>query len=336
MRVDLTLAAAALGIGVVVGLTGMGGGALMTPVLVLFFNVPPLTAVSSDLVASAVMKPVGSFVHLRHGTVNLKLVGWLALGSVPSAFAGVLLLRALGHGEEVQHLIKTALGVALLVTALGLTVRAYLRLIERARRRDGRADPLPAGPPVVLVKPWATVLLGAVGGLIVGMTSVGSGSLIIIGLMLLYPGLKASQLVGTDLVQAVPLVMSAALGHALFGDLDLAITAPLLLGSIPGVWIGAQLSARLRGGFVRRALAFVLLASALKLLGVGNRDAALILVGLLLVAPPLWMLVRRRHGLPAFATVEKRQREATAGPPQRSEAPEPPGREPAVEGAPEG
>jgi hypothetical protein len=140
------------------------------------------------------------------------------------------------------------------------------------------------------------------------MTSVGSGSLIIIGLMVLYPGLKASQLVGTDLVQAVPLVMSAALGHALFGSLDLGVTAPLLVGSIPGVWLGAQLSARLTGGFVRRALAFVLLASALKLLGVPDREAALSLVGLLLAAPPLWMLVRRRHGFPAFAATEKRVR----------------------------
>lgn len=307
---DATLVAAAFGIGIVVGLTGMGGGALMTPVLVLFFNVPPLTAVSSDLLASAVMKPVGSVVHLRHGTVNLRLVLWLAVGAVPSAFCGVLVLRALGEGDGVQAAIKTALGVALLVTALGLTVRAYMRLIERARRRDGSAEPLPADRPDVEVRRLPTVLLGVLGGLVVGMTSVGSGSLIIIGLMLLYPGLKASQLVGTDLVQAVPLVAAAALSHALFGELDLTVAAPLLLGSIPGVWIGAQLSARLRGGFVRRALAFILLASALKLLGVGDAHAALLLVAALLVAPAAWMLVRRRHGFPALALTEERERRA--------------------------
>jgi len=323
VTMDPALVAAALGIGVVVGLTGMGGGALMTPVLVLFFNVPPLTAVSSDLVASAVMKPVGSVVHLRHGTVNLRLVMWLAIGSAPAAFCGVLLLRALGDGDRVQAAIKTALGIALLVTALGLSVRAYMRLIERARQRDGRAAPLPAGPPHVRVRPLAMVFLGMAGGFIVGLTSVGSGSLIIIGLMLLYPGLKASQLVGTDLVQAVPLVTSAALGHALFGDLDLAVTAPLLIGSIPGVWVGAQMSARLRGGFVRRALAFILLASALKLLGVSDVDAAAILVGALLVAPPLSMLVRRQHGFPAFAITETRERRAareSVGPPAASVA----------------
>lgn len=323
VQVDLALTAAAFGIGIVVGLTGMGGGALMTPVLVLFFNIPPLTAVSSDLLASAVMKPVGAAVHLRHGTVNLRLVGWLALGSVPSAFAGVLLLRSLGEGERIQEVITTALGIALLVTALGLTVRAYMRLVERARKKDGRAAPLPAGPPVVTMRPLPTVALGMVGGLVVGMTSVGSGSLIIIGLMLLYPGLKASQLVGTDLLQAVPLVTSAAIGHAIFGDLDLLVTAPLLLGSIPGVWIGAHMSARLRGGFVRRALAFVLLASALKLLGMPNAEAGLVLLGALLVAPPLWMFVRIRHGFPALAT-----REVRARPPE-----ERPGHPPALEAA---
>ncbi len=308
--VDPLLALAALGIGIVVGLTGMGGGALMTPVLVLFFGVPPLTAVSSDLVASAVMKPVGSFVHLRHGTVNLRLVAWLAAGSVPSAFAGVLLLRSFGDGEAVQTVVRTALGIALLVTATGLTVRAYLRLVERARARDGRGAPLPAGPPVVLARPLPTFLLGAVGGLVVGLTSVGSGSLIIIGLMVLYPGLKASQLVGTDLVQAVPLVLSAAVGHLIFGDFSLDITGPLLLGSIPGVWIGAQLSARLRGGFVRRALAFILLASGLKTLGIGDTATAAILLVSLLVAPPLWMYIRHRNGFPAFAVVEERARRA--------------------------
>ena len=142
-----TLAAAALGIGIVVGLTGMGGGALMTPMLVLFFGVPPLTAVSSDLVASAVMKPVGSFVHLRHGTVRLDLVRWLCVGSVPAAFAGVLVARSLGHGAAVEDLIQKALGVALVIAAMGLFLRAYLRMAERARRRDGRRLPDPKGRP---------------------------------------------------------------------------------------------------------------------------------------------------------------------------------------------
>jgi len=301
MTFDLPLAIAALGIGIVVGLTGMGGGALMTPVLVLFFDVLPLTAVSSDLVASAVMKPVGSVVHLRRGTVHLGLVKWLCAGSVPAAFAGVLVARSLGGGEQVQSVIRSALAIALLFSAGGLMVRAYIRLAEHARVRDGRAAPLPQGRPHVEVRHFPVVVVGILGGLVVGMTSVGSGSLIIIALMALYPRLTASELVGTDLVQAVPLVASAALGHILFGDFQLALTTSLLAGSIPGVWIGAHLSARAPGGLVRRALGFVLLASALKLLDVSTATTGIILAAVLIVAPLLWMVVRRRHGFPAIA-----------------------------------
>ena len=295
---DWTLALASLGVGVVVGLTGMGGGALMTPILVLFFGIPPLTAVSSDLVAAAVMKPVGSFVHIREGNVRWALVRWLCLGSVPAAFAGVLVARSFGSGQAVQDAIELALGVALLLAAAGLGVRAWIALVQRARVRDGRA-PVPADVLGSLdVKPLPTVLVGAVGGLVVGMTSVGSGSLIIIALMALYPGLLARQLVGTDLVQAVPLVAAAALGHILFGDFQLAVTLPLLVGSIPGAYVGARLSSRLPGSWVRRALAFVLLASAMKLLGLSTPLTGVVLAAVLLVAPPAWMILRRRHGFP--------------------------------------
>src|SRR4051794_15869832 len=184
------LVIAGLFIGVVVGLTGMGGGALMPLVLVIFFGVPPLAAVSSDLVVSAVMKPVGGLVHLRRGTVHLRLVAWLCAGSVPAAFCGVLISRALGSGAGVQEWTKLALGVALLLAATGLIIRAYQSLVARGRRAAARAagQPLPDtgdgavdGPP--RIRPFATVLVGALGGLIVGMTSVGSGSLIIVALL---------------------------------------------------------------------------------------------------------------------------------------------------------
>ena len=301
MNFDWPLSAASLGIGIVVGLTGMGGGALMTPVLVLFFDVLPLTAVSSDLVASAIMKPVGSVVHLRRGTVHLGLVKWLCIGSVPAAFLGVIIARSLGGGEGVQAIVRTALAIALLLSAAGLMARAYMRLAEHARVRDGRAAPLPQGRPRVEVRPLPTLMVGILGGIVVGMTSVGSGSLIIIALMALYPHLKASELVGTDLLQAVPLVASAALGHVLFGDFQLGLTTSLLVGCIPGVWLGAHLSARAPGGIVRRALAFVLLASALKLLDVSTTHTGMILLGVAIIAPLLWMVVRRRHGFPAVA-----------------------------------
>src|SRR5215471_16888703 len=132
---DWALTAAGFGVGIIVGLTGMGGGALMSPVLVIFFGIPPLAAVSSDLVASAVMKPVGSLVHIVRKRVNRALVRWLCIGSVPSAFAGVLVNRALGNGERLQNAVQIALGLALLLAAAGLVARAYLRMREHARRR---------------------------------------------------------------------------------------------------------------------------------------------------------------------------------------------------------
>jgi uncharacterized membrane protein YfcA len=307
-----TLALGSLVVGIVVGLTGMGGGALMTPMLVLLFGVDPLTAVSSDLVASMVMKPVGSAVHIRNGSVNWNLVRWLALGSVPAAFSGVFVLRALGNSASVQNNVKVALGVALIIAAAGLFARAYLRLAERARHRDGRRGADPTDVPTVASKPVALVLIGLVGGLVVGMTSVGSGSLIIIALMLLYPRLRANQLVGTDLVQAVPLVAAAAVAHMIFGDFKLSLTAAILLGSIPGAYIGAKLSTRLPGALIRRALAFVLLASALKSLGVASTTTGYVLVGVAVLAGPVWMLLRAQQGFPAWPWTERRQLAAAA------------------------
>ncbi len=291
---DLTLALAGLGVGIVVGLTGMGGGALMTPILVLFFGVPPVAAVSSDLAASAVMKPFGGWVHARRGTVNWRLVGWLCVGSVPSAFLGVLLLRLLGDDAAVQHAIKVALGVALLLAAGGLLLKAWA-----GRRRDGRG---PAEP--ITVRPVPTLLLGAAGGLIVGLTSVGSGSLIIVALLALYPRLRANDLVGTDLVQAVPLVTAAALGHAFFGDLKLDIAGAVLIGSVPGVLIGARISSRAPGGIVRAALVIVLLASALKLLDVPNAVVGVVITVAVLVAAGVAVVRRRRRPAAAGDTTE--------------------------------
>jgi uncharacterized membrane protein YfcA len=307
MHFDYTMAVGSFLVAIVVGLTGMGGGALMTPMLVTFFNVPPLTAVSSDLVAAAVMKPVGSLVHLRRGTVHLRMVGWLCVGSVPAAFCGVLLARALGDGQDVQDIIQKALGVALLIAAAGLAARGVLALRDRAEQRAGTerrtaapGEPAASAPREVAVRPLPTVLIGIVGGLVVGMTSVGSGSLIIVALLAIYPALRANQLVGTDLVQAVPLVMSAALGHIFFGDFKLSITAALLVGSVPGVYIGSRISSRAPGGLIRRVLAFVLLASALKMFGIGNTATVVILAASLAAAPVLWSMLRVRYGLPAL------------------------------------
>jgi len=312
--VDWVLVLAGCAIGIIVGLTGMGGGALMTPMLVIFFGIPPLAAVSSDLVVSAIMKPVGGLVHVRRRTVNWVLVGWLCVGSVPAAFTGVLLLRSLGAGERLQEGIKFALGVALLLAAAGLVFRTYTRMVDHATRQRATATAVsetsgaPAAPldAPLLARPVPTVLIGALGGLIVGMTSVGSGSLIIIALLMLYPLLHPAHLVGTDLVQAVPLVIAAALGHLLFGDFRLDLTTSLLLGAVPGAWFGAQLSARAPGGLVRRALTLVLLASALKLLGMPDVGLLMALIAVVVLGSLGWMATRRQHGLPALARTEHR------------------------------
>ncbi len=293
MHLDLSLALAGLLVGFVVGLTGMGGGALMTPILVVVFNIQPLAAVSSDLVASFFMRPVGALVHLRQGTVNRGLVKWLVLGSVPSAFAGVLILRAIGTGRHVQDVVQIVLGIALLVAAGAIVLKALMNLRQRARGEHLTVT----DPFAITVRPLRTVLIGALGGLVVGMTSVGSGSLIIVLLLFLYPKIRASQLVGTDLVQAIPLVGAASLGHLLFGDFRLALTISLLVGSIPGVYLGARVSSRAPARLLRRVLAFVLLASGLKLVQVGNVELGIILLAVVVIAPAVWLVVRRTDGL---------------------------------------
>jgi uncharacterized membrane protein YfcA len=288
--VDYVLTLAGFGVGVVVGLTGMGGGALMTPMLVIFFGVPPLAAVSSDLAASAVMKPFGGFVHARRGTVNWALVRWLCVGSVPAAFLGVLLLKLLPNGTTVQKGVQYALGAALLLAVIGIVAKAYA----------GRRRPASTEPADVRVKPLPTALLGAVGGLVVGLTSVGSGSLIIVILLLLYPTLRPNDLVGTDIVQAIPLVLAAALGHAFFGDLRLDLAAAILIGSVPGVLIGAYLSSRAPAAIVRSALVVILLASSLKLFGASN----VVLLGAIVTATAVAVAVLLRRRVVVARSVE--------------------------------
>ena len=291
MTFDLPLAVGGLLVGIVVGLTGMGGGALMTPMLVFFFGADPLTAISSDLVASFVMKPAGAFVHLRAKTVNLGLVRLLVIGSVPAAFFGAWFISRQPRGAELDELLKVLLGVALLVAASGLVVRALFQMWQNALPL-GEGAARPSRPDVVL-RPIPTILLGAAAGFIVGMTSVGSGSIVIVVLLMIYPGLKASSLVGTDLTQAIPLVGAAALGHVLFGSFSAPVTVSLLLGALPGAFIGAHISSRAPGGVIRRALAVLLLASGLRLLGVSTEVVLLAAVGALLLGSVAWVVIRR-------------------------------------------
>ena len=290
------VAIAGLFVGFVVGMTGMGGGALMTPMMILLFGVAPLAAVSSDLVASMVMKPVGGAVHLRRGTVNKELVKWLVVGSVPAAFLGVLVLKSIGDGQQTQEIVKASLGIALLFAAGAMVAKALLdlRKTQQLKAAVAAGTVIEVAVEGIKVRPLPTLAVGVLGGLVVGMTSVGSGSLMIVALLLLYPTIRAGQLVGTDLVQAVPLVASASLGHLLFGDFQLDLTASLLIGALPGVYVGAKVSSSAPGGIIRRALVVVLLASGLKLLDAGTWTLLAVLAALALVGPVLWVTVYRR------------------------------------------
>jgi uncharacterized membrane protein YfcA len=288
--IDPAIVVAGLVVGFTVGLTGMGGGALMTPILVLLFNIDPLAAVSSDLVASFVMKPVGASVHLRRGTVDLRLVRWLVIGSVPSGFLGVLLLRSFGNGTGVQDLLKKLLGAALILAASTIVAKILVQRRRGTATSGGLAD--------LVIRPLPTIAIGVIGGLVVGMTSVGSGSLMIVLLLVLYPSLKASQLVGTDLVQAIPLVGAASLGHLLFGDFKLGLTGALLVGALPGVYVGARMSAKAPDHLIRPVLVVVLAVSALKLLGAPTQAVGLVLVAAAVAAVATFVLRRARRGGP--------------------------------------
>ncbi len=286
----MALLAVSFAVGIVVGLTGMGGGALMTPALILL-GIPPTAAVANDLVAAAVNKSVGAAVHWKHGSPNVKLAGLLIVGSVPFAFAGAFIIDRVGAGETQQQFVKLAIGIALLLTAVTFISRVYFEL--RGSRPPG-TDPNPK------LRPIATVLVGMLGGLLVGITSVGAGSLIMVSLLLLYPTLTAVRLVGTDLLQAIPLVVAAAVSHVIVTGVTWSILIPLIIGGVPGTFLGAQLASWVPPGVIRRGIAIVLSLTGLAMVGVPPVTVGLIGAGAVVLGPVLWGAVRRMHGEPAF------------------------------------
>jgi uncharacterized membrane protein YfcA len=285
-------------IGLLVGMTGAGGGALMTPMLILLFGVTPAAAISSDLVAAVVMRPFGAAVHLRARTVHLGLVGWMVLGSVPAAFLGAYVLHVLGHTKAAQQHIETALGVALLVGASAMALRFVL---DRRTGRSRRGVVHELRP-----RPLLTLAIGVIGGVIVGMTSVGSGSLMIVLLLFVYPTIGANQLVGTDLTQAVPLTLAAALGALIFGHVVFDVTASLIIGSVPAVLIGSMLSSTVPDRYVRPAIAFVIFASGLKYVGLETTALGWTLCATLLGLAVMWLVFARpwEARMPAPTLVE--------------------------------
>jgi uncharacterized membrane protein YfcA len=255
---DPAMALFGCGVGILVGLTGVGGGSLMTPLLILVFGVSPVTAVGTDLAYGAVTKTVGGATHLRQGTVDLRLSGWMALGSVPAALCGVYLLEALerARGASFDGLLLVFVAAAVLVTGTVVLARALLfsQLGSRERHTVAlrRRDKLSA------------VAIGAFIGLVLGVTSVGSGALIAVALIIVFR-LIPTRVVGTDIFHAAILLWAAAAAHVVAGNVDYALAGTILVGSVPGVWVGSRLAVRLPVGALRPALGIVLVAAGLAL-----------------------------------------------------------------------
>jgi uncharacterized membrane protein YfcA len=304
-----SILAAGFFVGIVVGLTGMGGGALMTPALIFLGVGEAATVVTADLTAAAVYKTGGAIVHQREGSPHIGLAKWLIVGSVPTALLGPFLVSWVTDSpEQLDQLLKLCIGFALLIAAATYAFRLWINL-RRTRAGTHSTDTDPA------VRILPTLLVGMLGGLLVGVTSVGSGSVIMIALLMLYPGLSAVKLVGTDLVQAVPLVLAAAISNIAIHGLDWGVLIPLLIGSVPGTILGARMAPRVKQSYIRRGIVVVLTMSGVALLdkagwaplGAGEDETYPMLiagVGLAMVVlvPLVWGVLRRTQGLPMFGS----------------------------------
>lgn len=255
---DLAQIFSGFAVGAIVGITGVGGGALMTPLLVLLFGVAPATAVGTDLLYAAITKSGGTYVHAKRGHVDWFIVRRLAAGSIPAAILTLLLVsHFIPGGLGAAHkTITFALGVALLMTATALLLR---RRVMAWAKGHAAANPVPD-------RAWPTVLVGVVLGALVALSSVGAGALGVTALFFLYPALAAIRIVGADLAHAVPLTLVAGLGHWWFGSIDWLLLVTLLTGSLPGVWLGSHLAHRIPERVLRPALAGMLVLVGGKLI----------------------------------------------------------------------
>lgn len=260
MSFDLVTGVAGLLVGVVVGITGVGGGSLMTPILVLIFGVAPQTAIGTDLLFAAITKIAATAVHHNAGSVDWRIVRRLAYGSLPAAALTLVWMNWSGAGRISDGVLITAVAVALLITAVGMLFKERLHAFGRHLRVD-----LPQR--FKAVQRPLTVLTGVVLGVLVTLTSIGAGALGTVALVYLYPlRLTPRLLVGTDLAHAIPLALIAGLGHLWLGNVDYALLANLLLGSIPGVILGAIVGTRLPQAALQHGIALVLGAVAVKML----------------------------------------------------------------------
>ena len=324
----LAVLAAGFCVGVVVGLTGMGGGALMTPALIFLGVGDAPTVVTADLTAAAVYKTGGAARAQARGSPNMSLVKWLVIGSVPMALLGPHLINWLAPPGDLDRTLKLCIGFALLFAAVTYALRLYVNLRRmRAGQHSRRRRPRSSGP-------CPRCSSAPLGGLLVGITSVGSGSVIMIALLMLYPGLSAVRLVGTDLVQAVPLVLAAAISNIALHGLDWAVTIPLIAGSVPGTILGSLIAPRVPQSIIRRGIVVVLTMSGVALLdkagwaplGAGEDDTHPMLIGvvglvMVVVVPLIWGLrasfdraahVRLAHRRPGRGSVVPPRRLAGA------------------------
>jgi uncharacterized membrane protein YfcA len=283
-----------LGIGILVGMTGMGGGSLMTPLLILIFGIQPTTAIGTDIFYAAITKTVGAWRHLRMKRVNLELVRWLALGSVPSALIGVALISVLERqiGEErLQSLVYAVLGGTLLMVGVVMLTRALIlrNLIHERDRFD-----------VERRHKVAAVLIGATTGFVIGITSAGSGTVIAILLLAVYR-LSPKRVVSTEIFHAAILLWAAGIAHWIGGNVDFALAGTILLGSVPGVVVGAALSDKAPQGVIRVSLGLVMVGAGVMTIQRGDPTvwpiaAGVAAVGLgLILAAPHWLHRRRER-----------------------------------------
>ena len=255
---DFALVAFGLGVGVLVGMTGIGGGSLMTPLLILVFGVSPITAVGTDLAYAAVTKTVGGYKHWRQKTVDFSLSKWMALGSVPAAIGGVYVLELLERtiGAEFDELLLTILAGTLLLCGAATLARAFLKRFHERERSEF---------PMERHHKIGAVTLGLFVGFVLGVTSAGSGALIAVGLILIFR-LVPTRVVGTDVFHAAILLWAAAAAHIVSGNVDFALAANILVGSVPGVWAGSHWSVRVPVPVLRATLSVVLIGAGLALL----------------------------------------------------------------------
>ena len=274
---DYRISIVGLFIGFLVGLTGMGGGSLLAPIMILVFRIPPVWAVGTDIAYSTVTKALGSVVHIRQKNVNFKVALWLACGSVPATFLSVSLVQYIRkhYGTVVNGIILHTLGFTLLLVAVLLVLkplimhRLYQKRIETQKQAVLKSE-------MDLTKrsnhwekwyrPLVTALVGAFVGFLVGLTSVGSGTLIIVSMAFLFPRLTAKELVGTDIFQAFMLLAAGAIAYLSAGTINWPIVGMLLIGSLPGVFLGSKLSKFIPDRYMRPVLATVLVISGLKLI----------------------------------------------------------------------